>query len=262
MIIENCAVLQSTQVGNNIYVLSFDAPAIARVAKAGQFVNIKPDDSFDPLLRRPFSIYRIGGNAVQVIFNIVGKGTHLLAHKKAGDMVNVLGPLGHPYGIDDSFQTALLLAGGLGVAPMPILTVALQHAGKEIHTFLGARMREMLAPAFLHNLHISTDDGSQGFRGTTVQCVEDFFSKNKIASPKIFACGPNPMLAAVMAFAEKHSIPCEVSLECAMACGIGICQGCPVEMEQGARKFNLVCTDGPVFDSHNIRIESLISNSH
>ena len=165
MVIEDCVIRQCAPAGSNIYVLSFDSPAIASAAKAGQFVNIKPNDSFDPLLRQPFSIYHIAGGTIEIIFNVVGKGTELLSRKKKGDTINVLGPLGNPYSIDDSFHAALLVAGGLGIAPMPLLTSALEAAGKQIYSFIGARSRNMLALDYLNNVHAATDDGSLDFHG-------------------------------------------------------------------------------------------------
>jgi dihydroorotate dehydrogenase electron transfer subunit len=257
---EDCNIRQCTEVGKNIYVLSFHSPAIAMAAKAGQFVNIKADNSCDPLLRRPFSIYRISGEHIEIIFNIVGKGTYLLAHKKPGDLINVIGPLGVPYTAEDTYGTALLISGGLGIAPMPFLTNTLQKIEKPLINFVGARSKELLVLSHLSNVNIATDDGSEGFHGSVVKCAEEYCNTHEVVLPKIFACGPNRMLEAVSDFAAKNNIPCEVSLECAMACGIGICQGCPVEMAEGSRKYNLVCKDGPTFDTRKINIESLISH--
>lgn len=257
---EICAVRSCRSLGENIFVLSFYAPAIAAAARPGQFVNIKADCSRDPLLRRPFSIYRVVGDNVEVLFNIVGRGTDLLAHKKVGDTIDVLGPLGVPYGIDKKFDTAILVSGGLGVAAMPFLTAALQKRNIPVFNFLGARNKSLLVTEHLHNVRIATDDGSQGHHGSIVQCLDDYLKQHPLSSPQIFACGPNRMLLALADFAKSKNIPCEVALETAMACGIGICQGCPVEMTDGPRKYNLVCTDGPVFDVERIRIESIIGH--
>jgi len=257
---ELCAVRSCRLLAENIYLLSFYAPTMAATAHPGQFVNIKPDTSRDPLLRRPFSIYRVVGDNIEVLFNIVGRGTDLLAHKKNGDTIDVLGPLGVPYGIDDKFETAILVSGGLGVAAMPFLTATLQKRNVPVYNFLGARTRSLLVTEHLHNVRIATDDGSQGHRGSIVHCLEDYLRQAALPSPKIFSCGPNRMLLALSDFAKSKNIPCEAALECAMACGIGICQGCPVEMTDGPRKYNLVCTDGPVFDVERINIQSIIGH--
>ncbi len=261
MIVQDlCTVHSCRTVGDNIFVLNAHAPAIAATARPGQFVNIKVDGSCDPLLRRPFSIYRVVGDSIEVLFNVVGKGTRILSEKKKGDTVDVLGPLGVPYGIDPAVGNALLVAGGLGVAPMPFLSDALAARKIPIHNFLGARSQTLLVTEHLPNLRVATDDGSTGFHGSIVAGLEHYLDLHALAAAKIFACGPNRMLEALTAFAAKRGIACEVSLECAMACGIGICQGCPVEMAEGARKYNLVCKDGPVFDATRINIGSLIGH--
>ncbi len=260
MINEISPVVGVRPVGDGMFVLGFRAPRIAAAATPGQFVNIKADVSYDPLLRRPFSISRVVGDTVEVIFNVVGKGTDVLAHKRTGDTVDVLGPLGVGYGLDGDIGTALLVCGGLGVAPMPMLTEALAARGIAVRTFVGARSKGWLALDHLVNVTIATDDGSAGFHGTIVACLEQALDAAPAVKPKIFACGPNRMLEALAAAAQQRGIPCEAALECAMACGIGICQGCPVEMTTGDRKYNLVCKDGPVFDVTRINIAGLSSH--
>lgn len=257
---EICSVHSCRTAGDNMFVLSFHAPAIAAAARPGHFVNIKVDASCDPLLRRPFSIHRVVGDSVEILFNIVGKGTLILAQKAKGDMIDVLGPLGVPYGIDGGFETALLVSGGLGVAPMPFLTDVLAQKKIPAHNIVGARTKKLLSVDHLPDVHIATDDGSMGFHGSVVACLEHYLHVHPHPAPKIFACGPNRMLEALATFAQSRAIPCEVSLECAMACGIGICQGCPVEMAAGDRTYNLVCKDGPVFDATRINIRSLIGH--
>lgn len=243
------------EAGENIHVIRFLAPDLAASIRAGQFLNIKVADGYDPLLRRPFSAYRTDDGNVEVIFNIVGKGTALLSRKVAGDVLDVLGPLGVPYSLDDrSFTTGLLVGGGLGVAPLPIATSGLKAAGKRVMTFLGGRNARQVVQEHLENPLIATDDGSLGFRGTVVDLLRAELAKHRVPAPKIFACGPTPMLRAVAEFARASGIPCEVSLEGPMACGIGICQGCPVELTGTDRKYALMCKDGPVFDIEKIRI--------
>ena len=256
MIVQSsCPVDRVREVGDGIFVLSFSSPAIAHSTLPGQFVNIKPDEASDPLLRRPFSVYRTDGELVEIIFQVIGKGTSVLRNKQSGDPLNVLGPLGTPYGRGNAdFETAILMAGGLGVAPMPQLTMTLKKSGKSIVTLLGARTAGQLVGAHLENLHVATDDGSSGVHGTVVDLLSELLHRQKLRSPRIFACGPTPMLRALAAFADREEIPCEVSLEGPMACGFGICQGCPVEAVGGERKYLLMCKDGPAFDSRTIRI--------
>jgi dihydroorotate dehydrogenase electron transfer subunit len=257
---EFCTVSTVRKVGDCMFVLGFHAPHIAAAALPGQFVNIKPDSSYDPLLRRPFSVHRVEGDIVEVLFNVVGKGTSILADTHAGDLLDVLGPLGVGYRIDAGFDTAILVGGGLGVAPLPILTAALVKRGIAVHTFVGGRSKAWLSLDHLLNVTVATDDGSAGFHGTIVACLDAYLETNSLTKPKIFSCGPNRMLEALANMAHRRNIPCEAALECAMACGIGICQGCPVEMTVGDRKYNLVCTDGPVFDVSLINISGLVGH--
>ncbi|HLF14727.1 MAG TPA: dihydroorotate dehydrogenase electron transfer subunit [Bacteroidota bacterium] len=236
----------------NIHVLTLHAPEIARSVRAGQFLNIKTRDYFIPLLRRPFSVYHRDGDHLQIIFNVVGLGTRVLASGSQGEPLDIIGPLGNSFGVKGDYDEAVLVAGGLGVAPMPVLTAELKKEGKPVHTFLGARTASQIVRQHLENISVATDDGSAGHRGTVVDLLRSRLPGLPERSRKIFACGPTPMLRALSAFAREFSVPCEVSLEGPMACGIGICQGCPVEMKQGPNKYALVCKDGTVFDSNNV----------
>jgi dihydroorotate dehydrogenase electron transfer subunit len=253
--IELCPVEGVRTAGEGIHVLSFTSAAMSRSIRAGQFLNLRVDEACDPLLRRPFSAYRIEKSSIEIVFNVVGRGTAALRRKKQGDVLDVLGPLGKPFKtVDPGFDTGVLIGGGLGVAPLPLLTSALKEQGKPVVTFLGARSAAQLVTDHLENLHTATDDGSKGFRGNVVGLVSDFLSRHPVEHPKIFACGPMPMLRAVASFARASEIPCEVSLEGPMGCGIGICQGCPVELAGPEKSYALMCKDGPAFDIRTIKI--------
>jgi dihydroorotate dehydrogenase electron transfer subunit len=250
-----CPVSDVREVAQNVFVLRFVAPSISRMAKAGQFVNIRVEGGTEPLLRRPFSVHSADGESIDIIFNIMGRGTASLRRKRPGDVIDVLGPLGVPFSLaGDDFETGILVAGGLGVAPLPIATVTLLAAGKNVETFLGARTKAQLATESLHNLHIATDDGSAGFFGTVVDLVRETLAQGLFPKPKMFACGPTAMLKAVAQYALSSGIPCEVSLEGPMGCGIGICQGCPVELTGSEKKYALMCKDGPTFDVRTVRL--------
>lgn len=251
----SCPVVSLRSAADGTFVLAFRAPSIAAGVRPAQFVNIKVNALPVPLLRRPFSVYRVDGDVVEILFNVVGTGTELLARSRPGDMLDVLGPLGHSWGLDADYDTALLVGGGLGVAPMPITTSALSRLGKNVRTFIGARSARLLVTGHLQGLEVATDDGSAGARGTVVDLVRGAIAGGGISRPKIFACGPTPMLRALASAAEDLGVPCEVSLESAMACGIGICQGCPVETRgDGGRKYALICKEGTVFDARSILI--------
>ncbi|MDT8324186.1 MAG: dihydroorotate dehydrogenase electron transfer subunit, partial [Bacteroidota bacterium] len=132
------------------------------------------------------------------------------------------------------------------------LTAELRRRDIPTVTFLGARTAARVVRRGLVNLQVATDDGSEGFHGNVIDCLDAYLASVAVDRPMIFACGPNPMLKATQAYALEHDIPCELSLESEMACGIGICQGCPIEKHHGERKYSLVCTEGPCFDSHDI----------
>ncbi len=252
---EFCPVQHVQQVADNVFVLTFSSEEISESIEPGQFINIKVNEGTKPLLRRPFSVYRTDRKQVQIIFNVVGKGTAALRKKNKGDSLDVLGPLGVPFGFDnDDYETAILIGGGLGVAPLPILTKSLKKIGKGVVTFLGSRSSNHMAERHLENLNVATDDGSKGFHGTVVDLAKERLSVEMFARPIIFACGPTPMLHAVASLSNNRDIPCEASLEGPMACGFGICQGCPVQLIGWGKKYALVCKDGPVFDIRTIRI--------
>jgi dihydroorotate dehydrogenase electron transfer subunit len=250
------SVVSLRPVGPDMYVLSVRAPEIASSVLPAQFLNIKVNDLPEPLLRRPFSVYRTDGENVEILFNVVGTGTRILAGLRPGATLDILGPLGCSYGVGGDFATALLVGGGLGVAPFPITTAALERAARPVRTFLGARTRAQLVRDHLVNVSVATDDGSEGFRGTVVGLLRQALERGSIDRPKIFGCGPNVMLRALAALAAEYEIPCEVSLESVMACGIGICQGCPVERTGQEKKYSLICKEGTVFDARTITFAS------
>jgi len=241
-----------SEIARGIFVVRFQSHEIASSAVAGQFVNIRCGDGCLPLLRRPMSISMIVGDEVELLFNVVGQGTRILAAKRPGDILDVLGPLGVPFGYRGDYSTAVIVAGGVGVAPFPFLTASLTHEGKKIVSFLGARTAAHLAPQHLENVQLATDDGTNGHHGTVVELLEGYLRRHQLPRPKIFGCGPTNMLKALSDFARKEGIDCELSLEGDMACGLGICQGCPVERTDGRKKYALVCVEGPTFNSKDI----------
>ncbi len=254
MIQEHAPIYTVKEIALNIFQLSFLSPSISLGALPGQFVNVRVEDSAVPLLRRPFSISSVDGEIVSIIFNVIGLGTKLLSQKKPGETLDVLGPLGKgifPFD-DEEYRTALLIAGGLGVAAFPFLISRLPSS-KEVVSFLGARSSSYVVRHGLKNVRIATDDGSEGFTGTVVELMKMFLKENPVDRPRIFSCGPMPMMRALAELSLEKNIPCYVALECEMACGIGLCQGCPVETVNAGKKYNLVCKDGPVFEIRNVK---------
>jgi dihydroorotate dehydrogenase electron transfer subunit len=249
-----CEVRSCSNVAGQIYRLTFEWAELAATVQPGQFVNIRVSETEELLLRRPFSVSRVEGDLVEIVLQIVGTGTKILSEKHPGEILDVLGPLGQPFHLEAEFDTALIVAGGLGVAPFPLLTAALKKRGKQIETFVGFRSAQQMFTEHLANIHLATEDGSTGFHGTVVKLVEDYLDKHSSGKFKIFACGPTKMLMALTKTAKQKSICCELSLEGQMACGVGICQGCPVELVDSEKKYALVCKDGPIFLSSEINL--------
>ncbi len=253
MFIINSSVIETKQVHENIFIQKIHSPEIAEIIKPGQFLNIRVSEATFPLLRRPFSICDVEGENIYLMFNILGEGTRILARKNPGELIDILGPLGNGFKLDDDFKSAIIVAGGLGAAPFPFVTRILKNK-KNILTFVGGRTKQDVITYGMENYILSSDDGSIGFNGNVVQSLERNLDKIDIASSKVFGCGPNAMLRVLKDFCINNNLDCEVSTECAMACGFGICQGCPIESTSNTDKYLLVCKDGPVFNVKDVVI--------
>lgn len=251
MFIEKARFESIEHLENNIHLIKVYSPSIAHSAKPGQFCNIKVSETDFPLLRRPFSVCNVEGDFVYFMFDIHGEGTKLLTKKKSGDELDILGPLGKGFDYEGDFDTAIIVAGGLGAAPFPFLTKYL--TGKNIFSFVGGRSKNLVIRWGLKNIFVSTDDGSEGFKGTNVALFRQKTELYQNKKFRVFACGPNPMLKALQELCIANDYDCQVSVECAMACGFGICQGCPIEKSDGGG-YLLVCKDGPVFDAKAVRL--------
>lgn len=253
MIIKEISPVVSNELlASEINKLTIQSPEISKLAKPGQFINVKVSHYFDPLLRRPFSIADVIDDKIQIIFNITGKGTKILANLKSGERIDIIGPLGKPFNTDDDFDLAVIVAGGLGVAPFPFLTKILKEKNKDVISFIGARTKTQLLLDGLENVNTATDDGSAGYKGTVVELLRLNIVKIKDFKFKIFACGPTPMLKSLLKLCDEFDLNCEVSVETPMACGTGLCQGCVVKTKKG--EYKLACKDGPVFNTKEIAL--------
>lgn len=242
-----CQVIENKKAGKVYFRLVFDAPDLAREARPGQFVHIRVSDGLEPLFRRPFSIYRARNNRVEIFYEPVGKGSRLLAQKKKGDSLDVLGPLGRAFtSPGKDVRQIVFIGGGIGVAPFMLFSdrikthkaekILLYGGRSQAHTFVMTEFRRNGVRPL-----IATDDGSVGVKGR----VSELFSHINVSpTTRIYTCGPRPMMAAVVAFAKAHALRGEASMEEVMACGLGACLGCSIPTSRGYRT---VCHDGPVF---------------
>ncbi len=247
------SVVQVRRISSDVTIISLECPAIAATAKPGNFVNIKVNDATQPLLRRPFSIHNVRGTLIDIMVKSVGPGTTLFCNTTEGSTVMALGPLGNSFDrTSEDFQTAILVSGGIGTAPMLFLEKTLAAEGKKVINLLGGRTKDDLLSQNLANCRVATDDGSSGFKGTVVELLgNELPGLNHEGALKIFACGPNPMLKALALFCHEHDLACEISLESMMGCGIGICYGCSVEIKDldGGIRNILLCREGPVINA-------------
>ena len=253
MFITNAQVEETIKLEKDIFLLKIYSPEIASVIKPGEFLNVKVAQTCFPLLRRPFSVCDVVDDYFFLMFNILGEGTKALASKKKGDLIDVLGPLGNGFNLDDDYNTAVLVAGGLGVAPFPYVTRIISNK-KNIYSFIGGKTSTDVITYGMKSFKVSTEDGSTGFKGNVVELLEQNIETLNSGKVKIFACGPNLMISSLKKFCLEHNFDCEASTECAMACGFGICQGCPIESANDKDRYLLVCKNGPVFNLKDIII--------
>lgn len=245
MVVE-APIISNAEIGINVKELIVYAPEMAAQALPGQFMHVRVNHSYHPLLRRPLSISNIDHEAgtISTIYRIAGYGTAHLAALHVKDSVNVMGPLGNGFTING--QRPLLVGGGMGLAPLGFLAGAL--CPRPIEILMGGRTKEEMFwqdifRAMCNTIHITTDDGSLGTCGVTLDVLPDLLKCGDF--DMIYTCGPKLMMEGVAVLARKHNIPCQVSLEDYMACGIGGCLSCTCVTTDGSRK--KVCTDGPVF---------------
>ncbi|MCX5706937.1 MAG: dihydroorotate dehydrogenase electron transfer subunit [Candidatus Omnitrophica bacterium] len=241
-------ILSNKKVGEHYWHCLLETPEIANHALAGQFVSIRLSGGVIPLLRRPFSIHKVNGRNIEILYEVIGQGTKMFSGKRTGEYLDLIGPLGNGfnYGLrTTSYESQILVAGGMGVAPMVFLAKKLSP-GRTL-VLIGARKkRQILCEKEFKNLgcsvKIATDDGSTGFKGKVTDLLRSLLST-------IYACGPKPMLREVSRISKEFKIPAEISLEEHMACGIGACLGCVVKTKTGVKR---VCKEGPVFNADEI----------
>ncbi|MFC1980667.1 dihydroorotate dehydrogenase electron transfer subunit [Chloroflexota bacterium] len=249
--IASTPIVSNSEAMPGVRLIWLESPQIAAAAKPGQFVMVRCGK--ETLLRRPLSIHQVDESKTKLalLFNVVGKGTAWLSRRKAGDNIDLFGPMGNGYTIYPDSKNLLLVAGGIGIAPLYFLA---QDAGKRglSVTLLYGTAIENPYPVVSHDIKLirATEDGSVGYHGLVTDLLPDFTEK----ADQVFACGPLPMYKTMARVPELKNTPVQLSLEIMMGCGKGVCYGCTVKTKNGLKQ---VCKDGPVFELEDIIWEEL-----
>jgi dihydroorotate dehydrogenase electron transfer subunit len=258
-----CEVVQNQSVAPSIYRIRFHQPLLANQVQPGQFINVRVHQSAVPLLRRPFSIHRSNPAEgwFEILFDIRGKGTKILAESLPGQFFSILGPLGNFFEIPVQLKKAKIVAGGIGIAPMLLLAETLQKKAIETECYYGVREASQFCclddfKAAGAVLKLATEDGSLDFKGYITNLLRWEFQRQAFLAPEtiLFACGPPAMLRAVQNFSLEKGIPAQLSLEAMMGCGFGVCVGCAVPVRNENNQYHLVCQNGPVFKAEEVII--------
>lgn len=248
-------VIDNSRVGGDFFRLSLRWEALEILP--GQFIMLRVRDSLDPFLRRPFSVYDSTRTRTEVLYKVIGKGTAMLSALSAGERVDMLGPFGNGFPLPGKGKSLVMVAGGIGIAPFYLLARTVGNRGNPALLY-GARGRAeaMLLKDFKRHglrLRVTTEDGSVGVKGVVTDILREELGDRAV----IYTCGPAGMLKEVSRVARERGVKCYVSLERAMACGIGVCLGCAVKTKKqpAGAAYSMVCSDGPVFDSEDIEWE-------
>ncbi|MFC1865402.1 dihydroorotate dehydrogenase electron transfer subunit [Chloroflexota bacterium] len=248
-------IISSEEVMPGICLMWFKAPEIAATAKPGQFFMLQC--GADNLLRRPFSVHNVednGGN-IAVLFSVVGRGTKWLSQRRAGEKIDILGPLGNGYAISPASRNILMVGGGIGIAPLPFLVRTAVDRDCSVILLYGAATAAQLCPDHLIPAEakcvLATDDGTAHTRGFITDLLPEYIGR----ADQIFACGPVPLYRTMAKMPQLKYKPIQLSLEMRMGCGFGACYSCTIKTKRGLKQ---VCQDGPVFNLDDILWDELV----
>ena len=272
---ETVGIIENVRVARDTFRVRFESADMARRVVPGQFVMVRLSDFDDPLIGRPLAVYDIGDDengqpsVIDLVYLVKGKFTSRLVHCVPGQNIDIWGPLGNGFDAEPA-EHLIMVAGGIGQTPFLLLGkeyLGLQQFGdphrfcepaSKITMCYGARTADYLAGVedFERvgiDMRIATDDGTRGHHGLVTDELEKVLDETK-HSPSIVCCGPEPMMEAVSKIAAEREVPCRVSLETPMACGIGICFTCVAKVsdDHGAWDYKRTCVEGPVFDAAKI----------
>lgn len=257
-----------TQISSDCYIAEYINIDVAKAVKPGMFFNILiPNKTF----RRPFAFFDVckKSGVIKFLFRVVGESTEYLSKLKKGDIINVLAPLGNSFILDsDKSKPVILIAGGVGIAPIHYLYKDIKNIRENVFTIFGASSKANLYINDdinkIENIYFATDDGSFGFKGNTLQLLKELLKQTIKEKPIIYACGPLPMFRGLKMFMNENKIDGYFSYETVMACAIGVCQGCAMKTDdmnvdvnninKKNEKYVLCCKDGAIFEYNKIEI--------
>jgi len=247
---EDVLLLDNKKVNGKYFKLAFRSRPLSRNIKPGQFLHVRVSQGQDPYLRRPFSYFRVSLGKVEILYEVLGRGTSILSGKKRGDVLRVMGPLGNAFTGNLGKKKRILVAGGVGVPPL----VFLAEKYPTEYLLIGTKSKaELLPKSELRKVRAkvlcSTEDGSCGTKGRVTLLLEKIFGDRHPGEFFIQTCGPRKMMEAVIAIAAKYGVEGEASWDESMACGVGACLGCMVKTHKG---WTPSCTEGPVFKFEEI----------
>jgi dihydroorotate dehydrogenase electron transfer subunit len=243
--------------------LRFEGENIASTAMPANFLQVKVSKGLDPTFRRPMSIHNADGNAFEMVFRTVGRGTNILSQAVVDEYFDIIGPLGNTFDLPDENEMAVMVSGGVGFPPLHFFCKYLiekqNFPAKKIIFILGIKTEaeKAMAEDVLKlgvDTQFSTDDGSYGFKGFATDLFEDIYARKlRHQKIRIYSCGPTPMMKRLSQIALGFKLPCQLSLEGAMPCGVGTCLGCVVK-KRGTDDYHRVCHEGPVFDAEEVEL--------
>ena len=258
MFLEDCIISDNIRICDDKYLLRLKSKESYKHSKAGQFFMLKSTT----FLRRPISLHYIDNDILEFYYQVKGKGTEYLSKLKKDDILNIQGPLGNGFPIDDVKNKKILItAGGMGIAPMKLLIEKLfnNDSNNSIAMIMGGANESALKiikrfDTSNIDLYITTDDGSVGDKCNAVDKTKELLKEKKFDI--IYTCGPAVMMSALIKIANEKDIICYASLEERMACGVNACLGCNIEIKDNTNGYILkkVCHDGPVFDAKLLNI--------
>jgi dihydroorotate dehydrogenase electron transfer subunit len=261
-------VLSNQEISPGYFRMKILAPGYSTLAQAGQFVRLRVLDSLQPLLRRPFGIFRVGfmpadcdemapKEFIEIIYKVVGSGTEIMKNLHPGDPVELLGPLGNGFDLGVPTEEKILVGGGIGLVPLYMLAEELVRESS-VRLLMGGRTRDDIITVTEFErlgveVSVTTEDGSLGEEGLVTQVLER--TLEKYPSATVYACGPMPMIEAVEKICTERKVALQVSLEALMACGVGACLGCVVKGAAHSDEnpqYLCTCTQGPVFSAEKL----------